>query len=202
MLSHLPVPLQELWKVFIELPGIGPKSAMRMVMELLSWPEEKIKRTGQIILTFKEKLSPCLKCGLLTEEEVCPVCKDPARDESLLLIVADLDSFLVIEEAGFYKGKYFLLGGLFNPLEEKKEIKINWEGLKARLLDPKVKEVILALGSTVEAENTASYIKNMVNKEFSHIIVSRLAQGIPLGAEVKYMDQETLKQSLHFRQKL
>ncbi|KUJ96315.1 MAG: recombination protein RecR [Desulfonauticus sp.] len=202
MLKHLPAPLQELWKVFTGFPGIGPKSALRMVMEILTWPEEKVQNIGKIILTFREKLKPCVHCGLLSEEEECSICRDPSRDASLLCVVADLDSYLVLEEAGFYRGKYFILGGLYNPLEDKELKGINLEGLRKRLADPELKELILALGATVEAENTASYIKNMVSRDFSHLILSRLAQGIPLGAEVKYMDQETLKQSLNFRQKI
>lgn len=202
MLDKLPLPLQNLVYKFSQFPGVGPKSALRMVMELLNWPEDKVITLGKDILELKSRLKPCKYCQALTEEDPCSICADPTRDETLLCVVADLDSMFVLEEPGFYRGKYFILGGLLSPLDGKESESLNTEALENRLRYGQIKEVILALGSTVEAENTASYVKNLVNSKFPKINITRLAQGIPLGAEVKYMDKETLRQSLDFRQKL
>ncbi|MDQ7032537.1 MAG: recombination mediator RecR [Desulfonauticus sp.] len=201
MLERVPEPIKILTQRFSEFPGIGPKSALRIVMELLNWPEEKVVSLGQEIVNFRSRLSPCSFCQALTERDPCPICSDPARDDSLLCVVVDLDSMFVLEEPGFYKGKYFILGGLLSPLEGKEFDTLNLDTFRKRLAQKQLQEVILALGSTVEAENTASYLKNLVKKEFPFLNVTRLAQGIPLGAEVKYMDRETLRQSLTFRQK-
>jgi len=202
MYDKLPKPIQELVSQFSQLPGVGPKSALRMAMTLLSWPEEKVIGFGKSIAEFRSLLNPCSGCMVLTEQDPCPICSDPRRDEELLCVVADMDSMFVLEEPGFYRGKYFILGGLLSPLDGKESSKLNVKQLRTRLTTGQVQEVILALGSTVEAENTASFVKNLVNQEFPAIKITRLAQGIPLGAEVKYMDQETLKQSLQFRQQL
>ena len=124
------------------------------------------------------------------------------RDDSLLCLVSEWDGLLALEQGGFFKGKYMILGGLLAPLDGVEPGALEMGRLKKRLLDGQVTEVVLALGTTIEAENTASYIKNLVDREFAHVKVTRLAQGIPLGAEVKFVDKETLRQSLQYRQDL
>ena len=109
---------------------------------------------------------------------------------------------LTLDEGGFYRGQYMILGGLLAPLERMDSESLDLDRLTRRLDEGEVTELILALGATLEAENTASFIRQMVRKRFPRIRVSRLAQGIPLGAEVKYMDKETLRQSLQYRQDL
>jgi recombination protein RecR len=107
-----------------------------------------------------------------------------------------------MEEAGGYRGRYFILGGLLSPLDGINPKDLELDGLRALLAQDGVREVILALGTTGEAEATGSYLKNLIEKEFPHVGITRLAQGIPLGAEVKYMDRNTLRQSLEYRQKI
>ena len=109
---------------------------------------------------------------------------------------------LALDEGGFYHGQYMILGGLLAPLEKVDSESLDLERLVRRLEEGEITELILALGATLEAENTASFIKSLVRQRFPGIKVSRLAQGIPLGAEVKYMDRETLRQSLQYRQDL
>jgi len=184
------------------LPGLGPKSAMRCAMSFLKWPEAETRRLGAAIHDLRDKLHLCGHCGALCDVDPCPVCSDAARARDLLCVVADWDSMLTLESGGFYTGRYLILGGLLAPLDNVHPDNLELDKLDARLKQGEIAEVILALGATVEAENTASFLRTRVQARFPHIRVSRLAQGIPLGAEVKFMDKETLRQSLKFRQDL
>ena len=199
-MTSLPKPLQLVVEQLSALPGVGPKSALRMAMTILAWPKDKAQNLGQSIYNLRDALCICSKCASLSDTDPCKICADPLREDERLCLVAEWDSVLVLEEAGFFKGKYLVLGGLLSPLDGVDAHNLELEKLRARLAEGVVEEVILALGTTMEAEATASYVKNMVQKEFPKVEVTRLAQGIPLGAELKYIDKETLRQSLHWRQ--
>ncbi|MFW6325473.1 MAG: recombination mediator RecR, partial [Desulfovermiculus sp.] len=178
----------------------GPKSALRIGLTLLNWPEEKARGLGQAIYELRSNLCLCSRCRSLTESDPCPVCSDPSRDEHVLCVVADWDSLLAIDEAGFYRGKFFVLGGLLSPLDGIHSDQLAFDLLRKRLSQGEVREVVLALGTTREGEATESYVNNLVRREFQTIRISRLAQGIPVGSDLKYMDRETLKQSMTYRQ--
>ncbi len=196
----LPQPLQIVVDRFSSLPGVGPKSALRMAMALLAWPVEDVRDFGKAVAALRDDLKVCSTCAALTATDPCAICADPARNRDQLCVVAEWDSLLVMEEAGLFKGRYLVLGGLLAPLDGTASDKLRFELLHERLESREIREVILALGSTLEAEATGSHLKNMIERSFPAVRVSRLAQGIPLGAEIKYMDRETLKQSMQFRQ--
>lgn len=198
-MERLPEPLRALVEQLARLPGLGPKSALRLAMTLLKWPEAQTRRLGQSVYELRDRLQLCSRCGALSDCDPCPICADAAREEAMLCIVAEWDSMLTLEEGGFFKGRYFILGGLLSPLDTMAE-HLELERLFARLSENCVEEVVLALGATVEAENTAAFVRNLLTSRFPRVRVSRLAQGIPLGAEVKFMDRETLRQSLQYRQ--
>lgn len=184
------------------LPGFGPKSALRAAMTLLKWPETEAARMGQAILDLRSRLSLCSRCGALTDQEPCAICRDVTREKESLCVVAEWDSMLTLEQGGFYRGYYLILGGLLSPLDNMHPEHLDLEKLDARLAEGEIREVILGLGATVEAENTASYIRERITRRYPGIRVTRLAQGIPLGSEVKFMDSETLRQSMKYRQDL
>ncbi len=201
-MDRLPKPLEEVVKEFSELPGLGPKSSLRIALTFLKWPKDKVLRFAGAIIKLKESLVLCDVCGCISDENPCAICRDPARDDGILCVVPDLDSLLTIEEAGLFKGKFLVLGGLLAPLDGVKPDDLDVDRLKKRLKQGVVKEVILALGTTKESEVTESFIVNLIKKEFPDIVVSRLAQGIPFGMMLKYVDSETLRQSFNFRQRL
>ena len=201
-MSQIPEPLQELVEQFSRLPGLGPKSAMRVAMTLLKWPEAETRRLGRNVHDLRDKLHLCSRCGGLSASDPCAVCGDASRQRDKLWLVSDWDRMLTLEEGGFYHGQYMILGGLLAPLEKMDAESLDLERLVRRLEEGEVRELVLALGATLEAENTASFIKSLLQRRFPQVTVSRLAQGIPLGAEVKYMDRETLRQSLQYRQTL
>lgn len=199
-MQRLPEPLKAVVDGLAKLPGMGPKSALRAALTLLKEPRENAEALGNSILDLNRKLCICSRCAGLADIDPCGYCTDPARNDSQLLVVSEWDSLLALEEGGFYKGRYFILGGLLSPLDNVTPGSLEFERLVERLREGRINEVVLALGTTMEAETTASYIKNLLARQFSDIRLSRLAQGMPLGAEVKYMDRETLKQSLAHRQ--
>ncbi len=201
-MSQLPLPLQELVDRFSRLPGLGPKSAMRCALALLKWPEAETRLLGKGIFELRDALHLCDTCGALAASNPCPICTDTTRQREILCLVSDWDSLLTLEEGNFYKGQYLILGGLLAPLDNIHPETLELDRLRTRLRNNEIHEVVLALGATVEADSTATYIRGLLSREFPTIKVSRLAQGIPLGAEVRFMDRETLRQSLQFRQEL
>lgn len=199
-MQNLPAPLREVVDRFASLPGIGPKSALRIALTLLKMPEEGARAFGRSILELRDHLRICGECGALSESDPCPLCADPGRDDAQLCLVAEWDSLLAMEEVGLFKGRYMILGGLIDPLGGTEACSLDFERLRNRLSKGVVKELILALGATLESESTCSYVKNLVENGWPGVGVTRLAQGIPMGGEVKYMDKETLRQSLLHRQ--
>jgi recombination protein RecR len=195
-MRRLPEPLLAVVDQLARLPGLGPKSALRCALTLLRWPEEETRRLGAALLDLRAALRLCSRCNAVTDADPCAVCGDPARAGDLLCLVPDWDSLLALEEGGFYGGLYFILGGL-SPDQA-----LELEALDARLAENQVREVILALGATVEADAAASFLRRRLAARFPRLRVTRLAQGIPLGGEVKFMDKETLRQSLRYRQAL
>jgi len=202
MPAKLPDPLRVVVEQLARLPGLGPRSALRIGMRLLQWPESETRRLGDGISGLRDELCICSRCGGIAATDPCTICAAPERDTETLCIVPEWDSVLALEAGNFYNGQYFVLGGLLSPSQKMDSSSLAVDHLLDRLAEKEIREVIMALGSTIEAENTATYIKQLLGREFPEIAVTRLAQGMPLGAEVKYMDQETLRQSMRNRQKL
>ena len=199
---RLPEPLQDVVTQIARLPGLGAKSALRCAMTLLKWPESETRRLGRAVHDLRDNLHLCSRCGALTDADPCTVCSDPSRSPDMLCLVTEWDSMLTLEEGGFYKGHYFILGGLLAPLDNVTPEMLELDRLERRLAEGEVQELILALGTKLEAESTASYLRSRFRARFPQVKVTRLAQGIPLGSEVRFMDRETLRQSLTYRQEL
>ncbi|MFP4398263.1 MAG: recombination mediator RecR, partial [Desulfonatronovibrio sp.] len=195
-------PLQNLVDQLAALPGVGPKSALRMAMTMLKWPQEKTRNLGQAILELRDKLCICSGCASLADSDPCDICSDPTRENGTLCVVSEWDSLLIMEESGFFRGRYLVLGGLLSPLDGIDPGTLEFEKLRKILAGGQVKELILALGTTLESETTGSYIKNMLAREFPSLTLTRLAQGIPLGSDLKFLDKETLRQSMRYRQSI
>ncbi len=201
MNSQLPEPLRALVEQLQRLPGLGAKSAMRIAMAFLRWPESETRRLGRSIHDLRENLHLCSRCCGLTEKNPCVVCSDQNREQNTLCLVSEWDSMLTMEEGGIYKGQYLILGGLLRAGSADTE-GLEFEKLLARLQEGEITELVLALGATLEADSTGAYVRTLVQKKFPQLKITRLAQGMPLGSEVKYMDKETLRQSLQHRQDL
>ena len=189
----------ELTTNFSRLPGIGKKSAIRMVNWLLKQDAVYVQKFAQNIATLQEKIKPCAVCGAWTETEYCPICSDFSRDKSQSCVVEQPQDVSTIESYGEYKGTYHVLGGLIKPLEGIGPAQLSINPLLLRLKNSNVKEIIIATNPTVEGDTTALYLNKMITEAEleSAPKVTRLATGIPVGGDLEYIDKRTL--SLSFR---
>lgn len=198
-MKHSPL-VQQLIEAFTCLPGVGPKSAQRMTYYLLERNREGGEQLAQALSHAMAKVSQCVRCRNFAEEELCPICRDPKRDGSLVCVVASPAEVLAFEQAGGYNGRYFVLMGLLSPIDGIGPEEIGLPMLKDQLASQQVQEVILGTSSTVEGEVTAHYIVEMCQAE--QVQVSRLAQGVPVGGELEFVSGATLAQALSERRKL
>ena len=148
-------------------------------------------------MEVKERIHHCKICGNLTEEETCKICRDFTRDEEYLCIVEDVRNLIAIEKSGAYRGRYHVLGGLISPSDNITPDKLNIDMLMKRLENENIKEIILAISSTIEGETTILFITNLLKGK--NIKISKIAQGIPVGSHLEYFDQLTLERALEDR---
>ncbi|BBP44113.1 recombination mediator RecR [Thiosulfativibrio zosterae] len=175
------------------LPGVGPKSAQRMAYYVLERNRKGGDKLAYALQQAIEKVGNCAKCRDLTEAEVCGICSSPRRLQHELCVVENPTDVTVIEQSGIFKGVYFVLMGHLSPIDGIGPQDLGLDILKARLVEGEITEVILATNPTVEGEATAHYIQQMAKD--AGVAVSRLAQGIPMGGELEYIDSGTLSQA-------
>ena len=189
----------ELTESFSRLPGIGKKSAVRIVNHLLKQDASEVQKFAQRLSVLHEKIKPCSLCGTWTETDPCPVCSDVLRDRSIICVVEQPQDVGIIESYKEYRGLYHVLGGLIKPLEGIGPDQLSIQALLNRIRDGNVNEIILATNPTVEGDTTALYLNKVISEQFSElqVKVSRLATGIPVGGDLEYIDKRTL--SLSFR---
>ena len=179
------------------LPGVGPKSAQRMALTLLQRNRSGGTALGNLLLQAMESVKRCVVCQNLTESDTCRVCSDARRDATMLCVVESPADVLAIEQAGGYRGYYFVLHGRLSPIDGVGPEQLGLDRLQARIREITPDEVILATNPTVEGEATAHYISRMVCSEVKKI--SRIAHGVPLGGEIEYTDGGTLTHALQGR---
>jgi len=172
------------------LPGVGPKTAQRMALHLLERNREGGLRMAAVMVDALQKIGRCKLCRDLTEMEVCTICANPRRDQSLLCIVESPVDVLAIEQATAYKGRYFVLLGRLSPLDGIGPAELGLDQLADRLESNPPEEMIIATNPTVEGEATSYYLQRMAKTH--NIRVTRIAHGVPLGGELEYTDQSTL----------
>lgn len=192
--------LGELVTALRRLPGVGPRSAQRMALHLLERDRDGAERLAAALTAAVAGVGHCRQCRALAESELCEVCSDPRRDESLLCIVESPSDLLAIETAGGFRGRYFVLMGRLSPIDGvgPDDIGIPW--LLERLRSEPVTEVILATNATVEGEATAHYIAEQIRA--AGITVSRIAHGVPVGGELEFVDGGTLSHAFSGRIRL
>ena len=179
------------------LPGIGKKSASRIAFFILKLPAAKVQELANILITARNNLKPCTKCGNLTEHELCNICGDSRRDNSLICVVEESSDVAVIENTSGYKGLYHVLGGALSPLDGIGPDDINLSSLEKRIAADGIKEVILATNPNTEGEATAAYLINMLKPH--GVKITRIARGIPVGGFLEYADKTTLSKALENR---
>lgn len=184
---------------FSRLPGVGKKSAVRMVNWLLKQDSSYVQKFAQNLGQLQEKIKPCSVCGAWTESDPCPVCSSPLRDKSQICVVEQSQDVSTIEAYGEYKGQYHVLGGLIKPLEGIGPSQLSIPQLLNRIRSATITEIIIATNPTVEGDTTALYLQKAISELNlpSPVKVTRLATGIPVGGDLEYIDKRTL--SLSFR---
>ena len=188
--------IQELNK----LPGIGPKSAQRLAFYLLRSPQEQAERLAAAILTLKQQIKLCSVCCNLTDSDPCALCQNEQRDRSIICVVEQPQDIIAIEHTGVYKGLYHVLHGAISPTEGVGANDVRIRELTVRMNNGSVREVILATNTNLEGEQTAMYLNQLLAP--LGVKVTRLARGLPFGAELEYADDATLTRAFEGRREL
>jgi recombination protein RecR len=186
--------LSRLMQELEKLPGVGPKTAQRLAFYILSRPKEEMISLANAIIDVKERIKTCKRCFNFSEEELCPICTDENREQSVICVVADALDLMAIESSGAYKGLYHVLQGVISPLDGIGPEELRIKELVERIKTEGVSEVILALNPTVEGEATAHYIANLIRP--LGVKITQLAMGIPAGGDLNYADKMTIARAL------
>jgi len=202
-MDKLPKPVRDLMNVFEKLPGIGPKTAARLVFYLFQTPSSFVEEFARNLIALKEKLVVCSICYNIDETDPCRICQDPRKDRGKICVVERPLDILAIERTRSFSGVYHVLGGVINPL-----FHIGPEDLfiaplieRVKRKEPAVKEVILATNPTMEGEATALHLKKVLREANPQLVITRIGHGLPLGADLDYADPGTLTEALKGRQK-
>jgi recombination protein RecR len=191
-------PVARLIEAFHKLPGIGPKSAQRLAYYLLRVPESEARALAEAVVELKEKIVFCSVCQNVTEEDPCSICSDDQRDRSVICVVEEPLDILAIERTGGHRGLYHVLHGVLSPMEGVGPEDLKLGELIARLRNSSVNEVIMATNPNLEGEATAMYVGRLLAS--TGVRVTRLARGLPTGADLEYADDVTLARALEYRQ--
>lgn len=186
--------IEEAVEQFAKLPGVGRKSALRLALNLLQMDKEEVNRFGQAFIDLRNHINYCSDCHNISDLEVCEICANPTRDGGLLCVVEDIRDVMAIENTHQFKGKYHVLGGIISPMDGIGPSDLNIESLVQKVQSGAVKEVIMALSTTMEGDTTNFYIFKKLKD--SNIKLSVIARGISIGDELEYADEVTLGRSI------
>ena len=192
-----PKVLEELISCFKKYPTIGEKSAERLALATLDLSEQELNNFSNTLIKAKKVLKPCKICCNLTDKDICDICNDENRNKNIICVVEDYKSLISFEKAGNYKGVYHVLNGLISPIDNVSPQDINISSLVKRIEKLDKPEIIIALRSSIEGQTTTLYIKQIF--ENKSVTISRLSYGIPMGAEIDYLDVLTLDKALSDR---
>ena len=191
--------IKQLSSLYKKFPTVGSKSATRLAYATLNLTSDERKQLIEALEYCNVKLSKCPTCGSFFEDK-CPFCSDPNREKDKILVVSDSKDIYSIENTNSYKGLYYTLNGLLSPLKNQDQEKIGINKLYAKVINEKIKEVILALPTSFEGENTSFYISHLFKND--KVSVTRIAYGIPVGTNLEYLDQLTISRSLNGRKEM
>ena len=194
--------IDQLAREFTRFPGVGPKTALRLVYHLMKRPKEEAHTLARSIRDVADRIRPCRLCGNFSEGELCDVCENPRRDRAVICVVEEAYEVGAIERTGQYQGLYHVLGGHLSPLDGIGPEELNLASLLERVGDSAeaVREVILATNASVEGEATAVYLENTLRPLGPR--VTRLARGIPMGSDLEYVDGTTIAEALSGRREM
>ena len=192
--------LQKLIGHFKKLPGVGEKTAQRLTFAVLAMKGGEVADFAETLQQVKEKVGFCNRCGNLSEEETCRICNDGSRVEGVLCIVERPSDIYILERSGQYRGRYHVLHGVLSPLDGIGPGELNLSGLKKRVEEEEIKELIIATNPSIEGDTTSLFILKMF--EGKGVRITRLARGIPLGSTLEFVDKGTISKALEGREPL
>lgn len=192
-----PKTIENLIECFKSFPGIGDKTAERLAFSTIDLDEEQLELFADSIKNVKNKIVRCKKCNHLTENEICDICQDKTRNNKLICVVENPKNVVLFEKTGTFNGLYHVLNGLISPLEGINPEDINIESLIKRVEEEDINEIIVAVKPSIEGETTSLYLKKILSG--MNVIVSKIAHGIPMGADMEYIDGLTLGMALEDR---
>lgn len=197
---HYPEPISKLIDSFMKLPGIGPKTAVRLAFFVLDMKENDVLDFAKALVNAKRNLTYCSICGHITDQDPCYICSDSHRDKSIICVVQEAKDVIAMEKMKEYKGLYHVLHGAISPMEGIGPEDIRVAELVKRLQDTTIQEVILATNPNIEGEATAMYISRLLKA--TGIKVTRIAHGLPVGGDLEYADEVTLSRAIEGRREL
>lgn len=192
--------IQALIALMARLPGLGPRSARRVVLQLIRKRGGQMAQLAALMERVAQNSRECLTCGNITDRDTCAICTDPARATGEICVVEDVADLWALERAGAFRGRYHVLGGTLSALDEIGPEDLGIPALIDRIARDRISEVILALNATVEGQTTAHYIADAL--EGSGIAITGLAQGVPIGGELDYLDDGTISAALRARRRI
>jgi recombination protein RecR len=190
-------PIRHLIEELSRFPGIGEKTATRLATFILRSSEEDAVKLAESIVEVKRKIRFCARCFNLAEKELCEICADPTRDDNSICVVEDPDSLVAIEESGSFRGTYHVLHGVLSPVEGIGPDNLRIHELIDRVSEGKISEIILATNPSVQGESTALLITKLLQGK--DVAITRIALGIPVGGDLKYVDKMTMAKAMEFR---
>jgi recombination protein RecR len=196
----LPGPVQKLIKQWSKLPGVGEKTARRMVFHLLRQEPGQIKDFGNAVIALTENIRRCSVCGAITDVDPCPICTDPMRNRKLLCIVESEEDCVAMEQAGIFNGIYHVLGGRLSPLDDEEIPEESIERMRRRVEEGGIEEIILATAPRIEGDLTAYAIQEAL--EGLPVKISRLSYGLPVGGSIGFADRVTLHMAMESRKEM
>lgn len=182
---------------FKDLPGIGEKTAERLAFSLIGFSTEELSSFSDAIIDIRDNITSCSVCGNITDSDICSICSDKERNNSIIFVVEKAKDISLFEKINVYNGKYHVLGGLISPLDGIGPDDVNINGLISRIENGDVQEIIMALKPSIEGETTMQYIKKVL--ENRNVKVTRIATGVPIGTDIEYIDAMTLEFALEGR---
>jgi recombination protein RecR len=196
-MSIYPAPIRQLIKRMARLPGIGEKTAERLALHLLYTADQYVEELGHCILDIKRNVRLCSRCFSLADGDLCTICSNPARDASVVCVVEQPGDMVALEKSGAFNGHYHVLSGVLSPMNGVGPDDLRIRELLQKVAAGGVREIVLATGTSVEGEATAAYIASQL--ESRPVTVTRIAAGVPMGGDLKYVDQVTLKKAMESR---
>jgi recombination protein RecR len=195
---QLPEVIKNAVEALTRLPGVGEKTAFRMVMNMTRWKASELESVGHALANLVE-LQLCQECGMFAEEKFCSICQDAHRqDQRMICVVENISDLMAIEKSGNFKGVYHILGGVLNPLLGVGPDELRMDELKSRIIEKGISEVILAINPSVEGDATCSYFKTLLPEQ---IRIERIGFGVPIGGSLEYLDPMTITKALENRKR-